>query len=63
VSFNRFALVAAQSLLPVGASLDIFELDGIPVYNQDLDKQPGASARRTPSSSPPPSTTTRCPGR
>ena len=41
-SFNRFALVAAQSLLPSGASLDIFELDGVPVYNQDLDKQPPA---------------------
>ena len=39
-SFNRFALVAARSLLPAGASLDIFELEGIPVYNQDLDKQP-----------------------
>ena len=41
-SFNRFALVAAQALLPAGASLDIFELAGIPVYNQDLDKQPPA---------------------
>jgi len=41
-SFNRFALVAARSLLPPGASLDIFELEGIPVYNQDLDKQPPA---------------------
>ena len=41
-SFNRFALVAAQSLLPAGAALDIFELEGIPVYNQDLDKQPPA---------------------
>jgi chromate reductase len=41
-SFNRSALVAAHSLLPAGASLDIFELEGIPVYNQDLDKQPPA---------------------
>jgi len=41
-SFNRYALVAAQSLLPPDVSLDIFELDGIPVYNQDLDKQPPA---------------------
>ena len=41
-SFNRSALVAAQSLLPAGASLDVFELEGIPVYNQDLDKQPPA---------------------
>ena len=41
-SFNRFALQAAQSLLPPGASLDIFELEGIPPYNQDHDKQPPA---------------------
>jgi chromate reductase len=41
-SFNRSALVAAQALLPPGASLDVFELEGIPVYNQDLDKQPPA---------------------
>ena len=41
-SFNRSALVGAQSLLPAGVSLDIFELEGIPVYNQDLDKQPPA---------------------
>ena len=41
-SFNRSALAAAQWLLPDGASLDVFELEGIPVYNQDLDKQPPA---------------------
>ena len=41
-SFNRYALVAAQSLLPPDVSLDIFGLDGIPAYNQDLDKQPPA---------------------
>ena len=41
-SFNRFALLAAGTLLPAGASLDLFELEGIPVYNQDLDKQPPA---------------------
>ena len=41
-SFNRSALAAAQWLLPAGASLDVFELEGIPVYNQDLDRQPPA---------------------
>lgn len=41
-SFNRFALRAAQSLLPPGASLDIFDLEGIPPYNQDLEKEPPA---------------------
>jgi chromate reductase len=38
-SFNRSALRAAQSLLPAGASLDIFDLEGIPPYNQDHEKQ------------------------
>jgi chromate reductase len=42
-SFNRHALKAAQALLPAGAALDIFELGGIPPYNQDLDKQPPAA--------------------
>ncbi|MGH7413164.1 MAG: NADPH-dependent FMN reductase [Candidatus Rokuibacteriota bacterium] len=41
-SFNRWALKAAQSLVPAGASLDVFELDGIPPYNQDHEKQPPA---------------------
>lgn len=41
-SFNRMALNAAKSLLPAGASLDIFDLEGIPVYNQDLDATPPA---------------------
>ena len=41
-SFNRYALRAAQSLLPPGARLDIFELEGIPPYNQDHEKQPPA---------------------
>lgn len=41
-SFNRMALNAAKSLLPAGASLDIFDLEGIPVYNQDQDATPPA---------------------
>ena len=41
-SFNRYTLVAAQALLPAGATLEIFDLEGIPPYNQDLDKQPPA---------------------
>jgi chromate reductase len=36
-SYNRKLLQAAASLLPAGAKLDVFELEGIPVYNQDLD--------------------------
>ena len=41
-SFNRYALVAAQALLPAGATLELFDLEGIPPYNQDLDMQPPA---------------------
>jgi chromate reductase, NAD(P)H dehydrogenase (quinone) len=36
-SFNRMALNAAKQLLSAGDSLEIFELEGIPVYNQDQD--------------------------
>ena len=38
-SFNRSALRAAQALVPAGVSLDVFDLDGIPPYNQDQEKQ------------------------
>ena len=41
-SFNRFALEAARWLLPEGATLDIFGLEDIPPYNQDLERQPPA---------------------
>lgn len=39
-SFNRGALRAASTLLPEGATLDIFELDGIPGFNQDEEQNP-----------------------
>lgn len=39
-SFNRAALTAAQSLLPSGATLETFDLDGIPVFNQDNEQSP-----------------------
>lgn len=41
-SFNRHALVAAQALVPAGARLEIFELEGIPPFNQDDERQPPA---------------------
>ena len=41
-SYNRAALRAAQSLVPEGATLDIFELDGIPGFNQDEESTPPA---------------------
>ena len=34
-SYNRHALKAAQELLPAGAALDLIELHGIPVFDQD----------------------------
>jgi chromate reductase, NAD(P)H dehydrogenase (quinone) len=34
-SYNRAALRAASELVPEGAVVDIFELDGIPEFNQD----------------------------
>lgn len=39
-SYNRFALKAAQELMPSGARLDLFELHGIPVFNQDAEVIP-----------------------
>jgi chromate reductase len=36
-SYNRALLRAALPLVPENATLEIFELDGIPSYNQDLD--------------------------
>ena len=37
-SHNRSALRAASQLLPPGATLEIFELDGIPGFNEDEEK-------------------------
>lgn len=39
-SLNRAALRAAQQLVPDGASLAIFELDGIPPFNADDEARP-----------------------
>jgi NAD(P)H-dependent FMN reductase len=36
-SYNRATLVAAQSLLPAGVSLEVFNLEGIPLFNQDME--------------------------
>lgn len=37
-SYNRAALRAAQALAPAGSELEIFELDGIPAFNQDEEQ-------------------------
>ena len=39
-SFNKALLQAAAELVPEGARVEVFDLDGIPPYNQDLDSQP-----------------------
>ncbi len=39
-SFNRGALRAAAELVPEGASMEIFDLDGIPAFDQDEDQSP-----------------------
>lgn len=41
-SYNRAALRAAQGLVPESATLDTFELDGIPPFNEDDERQPPA---------------------
>jgi len=38
-SYNRYALQAAQDLLPGDTSLSIFELAGLPFYNQDTENE------------------------
>lgn len=41
-SYNRAALHAAMQLVPDGATIEIFELDGIPGFNQDEEQNPPA---------------------
>jgi len=39
-SFNQGVLQAAVGLAPEGATIEIFDLDGIPGFNQDLEQNP-----------------------
>ena len=41
-SYNRAALRAATELAPEGASIETFELDGIPGFNEDEEQNPPA---------------------
>lgn len=41
-SYNRAALLAATRLVPEGATIEIFELDGLPGFNQDAEQNPPA---------------------
>ena len=39
-SYNRAALRAATHVVPEGATMDIFEIDGIPLYSEDDEQEP-----------------------
>lgn len=39
-SYNKALLRAALDLLPEGAYLEVFDLEGIPPFNQDAERQP-----------------------
>lgn len=39
-SYNGFALIAAQTLVPKGVTLNLIDLQGIPVFNQDEEQAP-----------------------
>jgi len=41
-SYNRATLRAATELVPEGATIETFELDGIPGFNQDEEQNPPA---------------------
>jgi len=44
-SYNRALLRAALELVPDDANLEVFELDGIPPFNQDLESSPPEKVR------------------
>ena len=39
-SYNKALMRAALELLPKNATLEVFDLEGIPPFNQDLENQP-----------------------
>jgi chromate reductase len=39
-SYNKAILAAALEIVPENATLEIFDLEGIPPFNQDLEHQP-----------------------
>lgn len=41
-SYNRAALRAAEQLVPEGVKIEIFDIDGIPGFNQDMERSPTA---------------------
>src|SRR6185436_16484310 len=45
-SYNRSALRAAVKLVPPGSTLEISDLDGIPPFNEDHERDPPAAVRQ-----------------
>ena len=41
-SYNQSALKAAVELVPEGAEIEVYDLEGFPGYNQDMDGDPPA---------------------
>jgi chromate reductase, NAD(P)H dehydrogenase (quinone) len=39
-SYNKSLLRAAMEMVPAGTELEVFDLEGIPAFNQDLENQP-----------------------
>jgi chromate reductase len=44
-SYNRSLLSAATEMVPDDATLEVFDLEGIPPFNQDLEQQPPEKVR------------------
>jgi chromate reductase len=44
-SYNRSLLSAATEMVPGDATLEVFDLEGIPPFNQDLEQQPPEKVR------------------
>jgi chromate reductase len=44
-SYNRALLRAALEMVPPEAELEIFDLEGIPLFNQDLEDRPAAKVK------------------
>jgi len=44
-SYNRALLSAANEMVPESATLEIFDLEGIPPFNQDLENEPPEKVR------------------
>ena len=44
-SYNKALLRAALELAPKGAGLEIFDLEGIPLFNEDLENQPSEKVK------------------